>query len=88
MKPRKLVHGAGINDAGYEVTKYGIIGCFDGKQKRKRVWICPFYQVWKSMLERCFSTKFQERNPTYKRCSVSEEWLTFTSFKSWMEKQE
>lgn len=40
------------------------------------------------MLERCFSTKFQERNPSYKGCSVSEEWLRFSNFKSWMEAQD
>ena len=87
MKPKKLVHGVGINDADYAVTKYETIGSADGKQKQKLVWICPCYQAWVSMLERCYSAKLQERNPTYIGCSVSDNWLTFSVFKSWMEKQ-
>ena len=27
-------------------------------------------------------------SPTYKGCSVSEEWLRFSNFKRWMEKQD
>lgn len=37
MKPKKLVHGVGINDADYAVTKYETIGCVDGKQKQKSI---------------------------------------------------
>lgn len=87
MKNGKLVCGVGVNDADYVVVKYETTEV-DGKQKRKRVWICPYFQTWKSMIERCFSTKFQERNPTYRGCSVSEEWLVFSVFKRWMESQD
>ena len=83
----KLVCGVGINDADYVVTKRETV-IVHGKQKRKIIWICPFYQTWKNMLKRCYSDKYQERKPTYVGCSVSEEWLTFTSFKSWMETQD
>ena len=88
MKNGKSVFGVGINNADYIVQKKETIGCVDGKQKQKSVWICPFYRTWKSMLKRCYSTKYQEGFPTYKGCSVSEEWLTFTSFKNWMETQD
>ena len=83
----KLVCGVGINDADYVTQKWETIEV-DGKQKRNLVWVCPYYRVWHSMLQRCYSSKFQERNPTYKGCSVSEEWLTFSNFKRWMESQE
>lgn len=86
-KPR-LVYGVGINDAGYVTEKKESIGYVDGKQKWKLVWTCPYYQVWKCMLMRCYSTKYQDKKPTYRGCSVSEEWLTFSNFKSWMEKQD
>ena len=86
-KIRKLVYGVGINDADYVVQRNETI-YVNGKRTRKQVWICPYYQAWKSMLERCYSIKYQERQPTYRGCSVSEEWLTFSVFKSWMEKQE
>lgn len=88
MKPKKLVCGVGINDADYVVQKFETIGCVNGKRKQKRVWACPYYVAWKSMLERCYSEKYQESYPTYKGCSVSEEWLVFSKFKAWMEKQE
>ena len=41
------------------------------------------YKCWKSMLQRCYSAKFQEKCPTYVDCSVSEEWLYYPNFKNW-----
>ena len=40
------------------------------------------------MLKRCYSKNQQEAHPTYATCTVCEEWLTFSNFKSWMEKQD
>lgn len=90
MKPKnkKLVYGVGNNDADYVVAKFETIGYDDGKQKRKLLWMCPHYSAWIKMLERCYSAKSQERYPTYRGCSVSTEWLTFSNFKTWMEKQD
>ena len=88
MKTGKLVRGVGVNNADYVVEKSETIGYVDGKRKRKQVWVCAYYQTWKSMIDRCYSAKCQERNPTYKGCSVSEEWLTFSNFKSWMMDQD
>lgn len=89
MKPKnkKLVYGVGINDAGYDVQKFETIGYAGGKQKKKRVWVCPYYSRWVDMLKRCYSAKLQDRCPTYKDSTVSDEWLTFSVFKGWMEKQ-
>ena len=39
------------------------------------------------MLNRCYGIKYQERQPTYNGCVVCDEWLTFSNFKAWMEKQ-
>ena len=88
MKTRKLVHGVGVNDADYAVQKFETIGYVDGKQKQKLVWRCPYYRTWVNMIDRCYSDRTQNKNPTYKGCSVSEEWLTFGVFKNWMEKQD
>lgn len=90
MKPKtkKLIYGVGINDANYVVEKREELGYIDGKRKQKLVWICPYYLAWRNMIKRCYSTKLQERYPTYKGCTVSDEWLTFSVFKSWMEKQD
>ena len=84
----KLVYGVGINDADYVVQKMETIGYVNGVRKQKRVWECPYYRVWENMLKRCYSVKYQERQPTYKGCSVSKEWLRFSNFKRWMECQD
>ncbi len=60
----------------------------NGKRKQKRVWRCPYYTKWMSMLKRCYSENSLTTNPTYKGCSVCDEWLTFSNFKSWMETQD
>ena len=78
----RLVFGVGINDADYQVVIYGIA---DGKDKI--VWTCPYYVKWYSMLRRCYSKKYQERYPTYKGCSVCDEWVVFSNFKRWMEQR-
>ena len=88
MKPKKLVYGVGINDADYVVQKFEQLGYVDGKQKQKLVWKCPYYERWAHMLARCYSAKYQENKPTYKGCSVSTEWHTFSSFRRWMEGQD
>ena len=87
MKVKKLVHGVGINNADYVTQKFETVGYVDGKQKRKRVWVCPFYRTWTNVINRCYSIKYQNKKPTYIGCRVSDEWLTFSNFKAWMEKQ-
>ena len=41
------------------------------------------YDVWCSMLMRCYSTRYQEKFPTYVGCTVCEEWKDFGTFKVW-----
>ena len=74
----RIVYGVGINDANYKVTT---------KVGNKRI-SCPFYLRWKCMLRRCYDPKYTLKNPTYIGCSVCDEWLSFMSFKAWMETQE
>lgn len=38
---------------------------------------------WKSMLERCYCPKYQERYPCYKGCSVDVDWHNFQNFAKW-----
>ena len=79
----KKVHGAGINDSDCVTQRYVKIG-----GKSTRVWACPYYGSWAEMLRRCYSDRYIKSNPTYAGCSVCEEWLTFSAFKSWAELQE
>jgi len=75
----KLVYGVAVMDADYKTYL-----CIDGKN----VWVCPFYKKWFSMIVRCYSKKHHEKYKSYKGCTVCEEWLTFSNFKSWMEQQD
>lgn len=45
--------------------------------------IAPAYQLWRNMLRRCYDTECQERFPTYKGCSVSENWFDYQVFADW-----
>lgn len=75
---KRLICGVGINDADYPVTSR-----VDGKY-----WKCPFYSVWKSMIERGYSAYTKDRQPYYKDKYVCNEWHTFSNFKAWMETQD
>lgn len=75
---RKPLFGVGINDADYMV-KPMVCG--------SRM-ICKYYVAWKDMLNRCYCSKYQEKHPSYNDCKVCDEWLTFSNFKLWMEKQD
>lgn len=85
----KLVQGVGVNDADYATQRRKALGevTVDGKCSRNLVWYCPFYRTWANMLNRCYSENYQKNKPTYIGCTVCKEWLTFSNFKGWMEKQ-
>ena len=73
------LYGVGINDADYAVvTKFQ-----DGSQQMDK-----FYQTWKGMLCRCYCKPHKEKRTSYVGCSVCEDWLLFSNFKSWMETQD
>lgn len=78
LSRRKLVFGVGINDSWY-ITQTKI----EGKNIS-----CPYYSKWMAMIRRCYSSHSLLKHPTYKDCTVCEEWLTFSNFKRWMEKQD
>lgn len=80
MKDKAKIFGVGILDANYKTR---IFRCDSGNQTL--VWKCPFYAKWTDMLMRCYSAKYQGKQPKYKGCYVTDEWLTFSSFRSWME---
>ena len=74
----KKVWGHGINDADYEVQPRS----GNGKQE-----MCLIYDRWVGMLRRCYSSKYKIKNETYRNVVCCKEWLLFSNFKSWMEKQ-
>ena len=74
----KKVHMVGINDADYKIAEN-----INGKQV-----LCPFYTKWKAILYRCYDPKVLLTHPSYKGCTMCDEWLTFSIFKAWMESQD
>lgn len=78
-KPKSLLYGVGINDATYSV------GYKDAAGKSVS---CPYYDRWRGMLYRCYSTQFHKRQPSYANCTVEESWKTFSTFKLWMQSQD
>ena len=41
------------------------------------------YVAWDAMLQRCYDDKLHKRHPSYKDCTVCEEWLNFQNFAKW-----
>lgn len=70
-KPRTLLMGVGRNDADYLTwTKQ------DGL-----VLECPAYQAWREIIRRCYNSR--EKEASYKRATLCEEWHKFSSFRQW-----
>ncbi len=66
----KLVYGVGFNDRKYPVFVNGAV--------------TKSYNLWKSMLERCYSHKYHETRPTYLNCTVSDNFKQYTYFHEWV----
>ncbi len=78
LSARKPVYGVGINDADYKIRQ---------EINEKNI-LCQFYKTWKGMIQRCYDHNSQVKQPTYIGCTVCNEWLKFSNFKRWMEKQD
>ena len=62
----------------------GYLGIGEYKTKVNNV-STPYYRLWNKVLERCYSERYQIKNPTYKNCTISEEWHNFQNFAKWYE---
>ena len=70
----------------YEPRTYGVGYLGEGKYK-------PFlngkttdeYDVWSSMIKRCYDPKYQKNKPTYKGCKVEDYLLNFQHMGKWIE---
>ena len=63
------VHGAGVAGAKYPITINGV----HTKE----------YELWCNMLKRCYSDAYQKKQPTYKGCKVSNNFLRYEYFYEW-----
>lgn len=69
---KKILFNIGLNDYEYPIQSNGVM--------------LSSYAKWKSMLQRCYSEKYVDRRKCYVGCSVCEEWLRFSNFKRWFDK--
>jgi hypothetical protein len=69
----KLVCCVGFNDRTRPAT-------VDGKDVKE-------YRLWSDMINRCFNEKRQTRQPTYKGCNVSNNFLRYSFFYDWCQEQ-
>jgi hypothetical protein len=86
MKESK--RAVGFNDADYVVVRKITVGYKNGKRVRKILWTCPYYRTWSNMISRCYNNKALDLQPSYKGCSVCDQWLLFSNFRAWMETQD
>lgn len=62
-----MIENVAIND---------VRGYASSKDKLKRA----LYQLYRCMIVRCYSERFQSKAPSYVGCSVCERWLRFSNF--------
>lgn len=67
------VYGIGIIGTKYPVS----INCKKIKE----------YNVWQSMLQRCFSMSYKEKRTAYKDTTCCDEWLNYENFYEWLHNQ-
>ncbi|AIM51774.1 AP2 domain protein [Dickeya phage phiDP23.1] len=69
---KRLIYGVAVNDLPERPMSSG------GRCTKE-------YNAWVNMLERVYSSNFQEKNPTYIGCSVDPVWLKRSEFVLWFD---
>lgn len=68
----------------YRPIRYGVgysgegVYSKDSSKEMKHV-----FQIWVDMLRRCYCEKTLQKRPTYKGCTVCDEWHNFQNFADW-----
>lgn len=73
---RKPVYGVGVNDVDYNICN------------KLEGWVCPYYKVWVGVLARCYGERTKTLQPTYRDCTMCDEWKYLSKFKEWMQTQD
>lgn len=73
-KEDRKIYGIGIVGKG----KYKVSTGYNHEHTKQ-------YNVWINMIQRGYDNKFKSANPTYKNCTVCDEWLNFQTFGEWFD---
>jgi len=77
---------SGIIKNPYDKSVHGIGYFGEGIYKAKiNDKMTKQYEKWTDMIRRCYSEKWHKKSPTYKGCSVCDEWLNFQNFGLWFD---
>ena len=88
------IHGETYETPSNHLRSRGCLKCYHDSHKSlvcgvgvNDISYCDpdIYRKWSSMIKRCYSTKVLKKHPSYQDCSVSDEWLILSNFKSWYE---
>lgn len=63
------------------------VGILGDEPIRENGQLLKEYKLWQDMLKRCYNSKFHDKHPTYKGCSVSNSFKYYPYFKEWCNKQ-
>lgn len=85
LKP--TVYGWGINDVNYTLQYFSKSSYLKGYRTSKQISCCPYYKVWKEVVSRCFNSNLHSKYPTYRGCSISEDWKYLSNFIKWVDSQ-
>ena len=82
---------AGIVKNDFQPFLYGVgyygQGEFSCKAEGQKVGSTLEYETWRGILRRCYDEKSFLKSPTYRGCTVCEEWHNFQNFASWYVQQ-
>ena len=67
----------------YDKSVYGV--GYKGNTKTELSMNNISCRYWKNMMKRCYCNKSLKTNPTYKNCTVCEEWHCFANFEKWFD---
>lgn len=81
VKEARDIREGSVNDR-LSPSIFGV-GIYDRKRANSKI-----FQLWQDMIKRCYDERVHEIRATYKGCSVSKEWLTYSNFEDWVLKQD
>ena len=90
------IHGYFTQRPNHHLQGVGCPKCFFESRKEVHFNVCKndyneyndtlyhqAHHIWRGMLIRGFDNKVKKKAPTYKDCSICEDWRTFTNFFKW-----